>query len=124
MKRWKFMLTFLSACFWGIRAEGSEPVSALRVLYVGKAKGPRAPQFETFLKKYFAQVTVADREGFDPTLTRRAEVVLFDWSQSDSELVKTSVPFGRLEEWSKPTVLLNSAGLLVAGKWQLMGGAG
>jgi len=50
--------------------------------------------------------------------------VLLDWSQSDSQLAKTPSPLGKIEEWSTPTVLLNSAGLLMAGQWQIIGGAG
>jgi hypothetical protein len=39
-------------------------------------------------------------------------------------MAKTVVPFGKQENWTMPTVLLNHAGLLVAGQWQLIGGAG
>jgi hypothetical protein len=87
-------------------------------------KAQRPGQFAAHLKKYFAQVTVADRDGFDVAAAKTADVVLFDWGQGDSKMLDTLVPFGRLENWSKPTVLLNSAGLFVAGQWQLIGGAG
>ena len=50
--------------------------------------------------------------------------MLLDWDQANSQLDKTTVPFGREEDWTKPTVLLNHSGLLVAGNWQLIGGAG
>ena len=101
-----------------------EPLLPLRLLYIGNSKSPRAEHFAGFLKKHFAGVTIADREGFKSKAAADADVVLFDWSQSDSDLAKTALPFGRLEDWSKPTVLLNHSGLLVAGQWQLIGGAG
>jgi hypothetical protein len=98
-----------------------EPLS---VLYVGTTKKDRAAEFEKFLRRHFAQVKVADRASFDASAAKDADVVVFDWSQSDSSLESTAVPFGRLEEWGKPTVLLNHAGLLVARKWQVIGDAG
>jgi hypothetical protein len=96
----------------------------LRVLYVGNSKSPRAGHFARFLNKHFVKATVVDREAFQAQAARDTDVVIFDWSQSDGDLGKASIPLGRLEDWSKPTVLLNSAGLLVAGHWQLIGGAG
>jgi len=76
------------------------------------------------LKKHFKQATVADRERFDPTVAKEADVVLLDWSQRDTDIRSAKSPFGKLEDWSKPTVLLGSAGLLLAGQWQIIGGAG
>lgn len=105
-------------------ATADEALLPLRVLYIGNSKTPRAGDFDRFFKQHFVRVVMADREGFNPDAAREADVVVFDWSQSDGDLRKASVPLGRLEEWSKPTVLLNSAGLLVAGHWQLIGGAG
>ncbi len=125
MKTWVTILGFaaMSVAAHGhpVRAEGQLPS---HVLYVGKTKTPRAEQFIGFFKKHFADVTVVDRERFQPKSTDDADVVVFDWSQSEGSLETTSIPFGRLEDWSKPTVLLNHSGLLVAGHWQLIGGAG
>ena len=85
----------------------------------------RGADYEGFLKQHFAKVTVVRRDGFDPTAARDADVVLLDWPQSEGRPSdKTSSPLGKFEEWSKPTVLLGSAGLLLAGQWQLIGGAG
>ena len=70
------------------------------------------------------KVTVAPRKGFDPAAARDTDVVLLDWSQSEDSVEKANSPFGKLEDWSKPTVLLGSAGLFMAGQWQLIGGAG
>jgi len=103
-------------------AAAAEPLP-LRVLYVGN-DGDRAADYEAFLKRHFAKVTVATRKGFEPSAARDADVVLLDWSQSEGPVDKASSPFGKLEDWSKPTVLLGSAGLLMAGQWQLIGGAG
>ena len=96
----------------------------LSVLYVGSSKSPRAGDYESFLKKHFRQVRVANREGFDPATAKSADVVLLDWSQSDADVRKAKSPFGKLEDWNRPTVLLGSAGLLLAGQWQIIGGAG
>jgi hypothetical protein len=95
----------------------------LRVLYVGSDKA-RAADYAAFLREHFTRVSTARRDGFDPAAARAADVVLLDWSQSDGDLKTTPSPLGRLEGWSTPTVLLGSAGLLMAGRWQLIGGAG
>jgi hypothetical protein len=100
----------------------AEPLPS-RVLYVGNNRD-RGADYEAFLKQHFAKVTVTRREGFDPTAARNADVVLLDWSQSEDSVDKAKSPFGRLEDWSKPTVLLGSAGLFMAGQWQVIGGAG
>jgi hypothetical protein len=105
-------------------APAAGPAIPLHVLYVGKAGSPRAAAFTTFLKEAFTRVSEAKREGFDPASARDADVVLLDWSQSEGQLAGTKVPLGSLEQWTKPTVLLNHAGLLVAAHWQLIGGAG
>jgi hypothetical protein len=103
-------------------AEAAEPLP-LKVLYVGNDRD-RGADYESLLKQHFAKVTVARREGFDPAAARDADVVLLDWSQSEDKVDKATSPFGKLEDWSKPTVFLGSAGLFMAGQWQLIGGAG
>ena len=103
---------------------GRKAAVPLSVLYVGDTRSPRAGDYESFLKKYFRQVRVANREGFDPATAKSADVVLLDWSQSDADVRKAKSPFGKLEDWNRPTVLLGSAGLLLAGQWQIIGGAG
>jgi hypothetical protein len=100
------------------------PVLPLRVLYVGKARGERAADYTGFLRKHFQKVTAADRAGFDPAAARDADVVLLDWSQDETNVREAKSPFGELREWSKPTVLLGSAGLLLGSAWQIIGGAG
>jgi hypothetical protein len=119
------LLLFLLPVAWCSVAEaGDERKESLRVLYVGTTKKERAGEFEKFLRQHFADVKVADRTAFDASAARDANVVVFDWSQSDSSLESTEVPFGRLEDWGKPTVLVNHAGLLVARRWQVIGDAG
>jgi hypothetical protein len=115
------LLTLTGCC---LVAAAAEPKQPQRVLYVGNLKQDRAAAFEKLLRQHFAAVKTADRVGFDPAAAGDADVVVFDWSQRDSELESTEVPFGRLEEWTKPTVLVNHAGLLVARRWQVIGGAG
>jgi hypothetical protein len=121
MTRWTIML----ACVLiGVSAAPAAEPLPLRVLYVGTNKGSRSEHFEKFLKQQFREARVVERQAFKPTDARDADVVLFDWSQSEGSLNTATVPLGKPEEWSKPTVLLNHAGLLVAAHWQLIGGAG
>jgi hypothetical protein len=119
-------ILFLLLLTGGGGAAGAERKAAvpLSVLYVGDSKSPRAGDYESFLKKNFRQVRVANREGFDPATAKSADVVLLDWSQSEADVRKAKSPFGKLEDWDRPTVLLGSAGLLLAGQWQIIGGAG
>ncbi len=124
MKRWMMFLSTLAIAFEPLASIGAEGRQPLHVLYLGNSKSPRAGQFIDFFKKHFVKVTMADREDFKPSAAKDVDVVVFDWSQSEGNLEKTSIPFGRLEDWPKPTVLLNHSGLLVAGHWQLIGGAG
>ena len=121
MTRWTIMLPCVLI---GVSAAPAAEPLPLRVLYIGTNKGPRSEHFEKFLKQQFREARVVERQSFKPTDARDADVVLFDWSQSEGSLKTTTVPLGKPEEWSKPTVLLNHAGLLVAAHWQLIGGAG
>jgi len=124
MSRWRFVLAAALTIGWTTTATATGDLLPLRVLYVGNAKSERAGHFATFLKQHFTKVTVADRASFQPGSADDADVVLFDWLQSDSPLKETPIPFGKLETWSKPTVLFAHAGLLLAGQWQTIGGAG
>jgi len=122
--KWHIPLLGLAISVFGVAgpAVAADPLP-LKVLYVGNDRD-RAADYESFLKRHFAKVTVARREGFDPAAARDADVVLLDWSQSEDEVDKATSPFGKLEDWSRPTVLLGSAGLFMAGQWQIIGGAG
>ena len=103
-------------------AAAAEPLP-LRVLYVGNNRD-RADDHAAYLKQHFAKVTVARRDGFDPAAARDADVVLLDWSQSEEHVDKAKSPFGKLENWTTPTVLLGSAGLNLAVAWNVRGGSG
>ena len=116
------MLLGLALGIGAARPAAGEPLP-LRVLYVGNNL-ERADDYAALLKQHFAKVTTARRDGFDPAAARDADVVLLDWSQSEGQVDKARSPFGKLEDWSKPTVFLGSAGLFMAGQWQLIGGAG
>jgi hypothetical protein len=117
------LLALAAAALAPATAPAAEPRLPLRVLYVGDDPG-RTADYAAFLGKHFAEARTARRTGFDPATARSADVVLLDWSQSETPVDKAASPFGPPEGWSKPTVLLGSAGLLLAGQWQLIGGAG
>ena len=95
----------------------------LRVIYVGSE---RTSEFVDFLKDHVAEVESAERDTFDPTDAEKFDVVLLDWPQSsDARIERTrNSPLGKREDWSRPTVLLGSAGLNLACAWQLRGGSG
>jgi len=98
----------------------------LKVLYVGNATSPRAADFKAFLSTNVARVEVAARVGFDPAQTNGFDVVLLDWPQSESrgDFPPKKSPLGEREAWTKPTVLLGSAGLHMAIVWDVQGGFG
>ena len=98
----------------------------LKVLYVGNATNARAADFKAFLSTNVAQVTVAARAAFDPAQAGKFDVVLLDWSQSESrgEFPPKKSPLGPREAWTKPMVLLGSAGLHLSIVWDVKGGFG
>ncbi|HWB13144.1 MAG TPA: hypothetical protein VG826_28220 [Pirellulales bacterium] len=102
----------------------SEPALPQRVLFVGNKDTARTRAFVQLLEKHFASVHVAARQGFDPASAGDADVVLLDWSQSDANFPNDPSPLGERSVWNKPTVFLGSAGLLVAVRWQTVGGSG
>jgi hypothetical protein len=123
MKSWVMLAGLVPSVLAYPAAAAGPGRLALRLLYVGNDKA-RAAAYADFLGEHFSRVRTALRDTFDPSTVGDADVVLLDWSQSESDLKRTRSPLGRLEAWSKPTVLLGSAGLLIAGQWQLIGGAG
>ena len=101
----------------------AEPALPQRVLYIGH----RIADFEPLLKRHFAQTQTIPREAFKPPQAKDYDVVLLDWPQSEEarkDRLGKSSPLGRREEWSKPTVLIGSAGLNLAVVWKLKGGSG
>src|SRR3954470_3881462 len=105
-----------------LSAQGKE-LKELKVLYIGSE---RPEQFLPFLEKHVAQVESRKRSAFVPADAAAFDVVLLDWPQGEEtrEMRKLKSPLGRREEWSKPTVLLGSAGLNLAVSWKLKGGSG
>ena len=104
---------------------GGEPEKklSLSVLYVGNPSTPRGKAYTEFLTRHFRKVEAAERKGFDPKTAEPFDVVILDWSQQERPEKPTS-PFGPKESWSKPTVLLGSAGLLLADAWEIVGTIG
>jgi hypothetical protein len=95
-----------------------------------------------FLEEHFSRAQAVSRESFKPAGAAGWDVVLLDWPQG-----KTGITFdaasgappnfeqimekmlgpcllGPRESWSKPTVLLGSAGLNLALSWKIGGGSG
>ena len=75
-----------------------------------------------FLAEHFASARAVDRDAFEPSDLGDADVVLLDWSQMDVNMMDRGAlasPLGARGDWSTPTVLLGSAGLLTAKAWQI-----
>jgi hypothetical protein len=95
--------------------------SDLRVLYVGGASSPRGQAYAKFLANHFRHVEAAERDRFEPGRAKAFDVVLLDWSQDERD---AKPPLGSKHTWAKPTVLLGSAGLLLAQAWEVHGAIG
>jgi hypothetical protein len=101
-----------------------EPEKANRaVLYIGTPSNSRGKAYTQFLTQHFRLVKGAERKGFSPQQALAFDVVLLDWSQ-DERPAKPTSPLGPRETWGKPTVLLGSAGLLLAETWDIHGAIG
>jgi hypothetical protein len=98
----------------------------LKVLYVGEPDTPRARHFAGFLQQNVGRVEIASRHGFNPEQAEAFDVVLLDWPQSGvaREERQQRAPLGDRSDWTKPTVLLGSAGLNLAMAWKVRGGSG
>jgi hypothetical protein len=124
MKR-RFLLSVLILpwlCSFVVAAE-RQP---LRLLFVGADNSPRTNAFRTLLSERFASIQVANREHFDPNVGRSFDVVILDWPQVVDAALRHQgpSPLGEREKWDRPTVLLGSAGLMLACKWDTLGGFG
>ena len=119
-----------------IAADDVSRTRPLRVLYVGNKETDRGRSYAKFLGEKFALVGASDRRKFDPSSLPDVDVVVLDWSQSDvdfsSRLMRNPAgpesdlksPLGERSRWTKPTVLLGSAGHLLAAPWKVVGGSG
>jgi hypothetical protein len=99
----------------------------LNVLYVGEAPNTtRAKQVTEFLQKNVGRIEAVSRQGFKQEQAASFDVVLLDWPQSDNteQERQQGSPLGARASWTKPTVLLGSAGLNLAIVWKVRGGSG
>jgi hypothetical protein len=126
------MKTFLNvsgiaAAVFGLTgAMSAADIDKLKVLYIGDTGTPRAQHFIGFLGKNVGRVEAASRKDFKPADAAEFDVVLLDWPQSDTarDERKGRSPLGNRAAWSKPAVLLGSAGLNLAVVWKVRGGSG
>jgi hypothetical protein len=118
-KKWMLVVAALA----GLWPAEAKDLQDLRVLYVGSE---RAAEYVSFLKENVAYAEARDRDAFKPAEAAGFDVVLLDWPQNNgaSPLSKLRSPLGPRSSWSKPTVLLGSAGLHLAVCWELEGGIG
>jgi hypothetical protein len=128
------ILLVLAACVTATAADAPKPTRPQSVVYLGKPDSDRGRQFITFLKAHFAHVEAADRDRHDSATVDAADVVLLDWPQAEAHPDgcfefpyperDLKSPLGSRDAWTKPTVLLGSAGHLLAACWQVHGGSG
>lgn len=107
------------------RGVGGAELRDLKVLYVGDAGPRRAAVFQSFLRPSVGKADVAVRAQVTPDEAKEYDVVLLDWHQSNRPRgTNVQSRLGAREAWTKPTVLLGSAGLYLAMAWELAGGFG
>jgi hypothetical protein len=122
-KQFSLIITILLAGLATGTSIAAKDLSELKVLYVGSE---RTDEFVSFLKPNVAHVESRDRHNFNPADASAFDVVMLDWPQTGGieEMRSLKSPLGARENWSKPTVLLGSAGLHLAVAWKLKGGTG
>lgn len=101
-------------------ADGKLP---LKVLYLGNEE-ERRNDFGEFLNQHFVVSAAIVHDEFDRDSVSRFDVVILDWSQREANSEDAESPLGARETWSTPTVLIGSAGHLLAAPWQIAGGSG
>ncbi len=122
----KALTVFLTLALGAKLAAASAPAALpLKILYIGEPATARARQFEGFLRQNFAAAETVSRRDFLPARAARFDVVLLDWPQpADQDRMTGHSPLGERARWTKPTILLGSAGLNLAVVWKLRGGSG
>lgn len=124
----KLLALFVLALSTSAVSVASADLSKLSVLYVGQpASQVRARQYLAFLRTNVAQVAAVERKSFKPEDAAQFDVVLLDWPQAGSATdLERERPclFGKRTDWTKPTVLVGSAGLNLAVVWKVRGGMG
>jgi hypothetical protein len=127
MRIWGLLLGSLAVLAAASASQPSRSLDQLKVLYVGDRDSTRATHFAGFLKHNVGRIEFASRDGFKPSQADEFDVVLLDWPQSDSarkDWKTGNSPLGDRNAWTKPTVLLGSAGLNIAVVWKARGGSG
>lgn len=102
-------------------AAQSDPLDILYVAEPQPQHAERRAAFVEFLDERFGTVRVVDHGEVDADALDGIEVVVLDWHQGDGS---DADPLGPRASWTKPTVLVGSAGLLLAMKWEVLGGSG
>ena len=122
------ILPTLSALLFGTlvaSAQSADTKSDLKLLYVADGTSQaRATAFESFLNERFGEVAAADHQSFQPAAARAADVVILDWSMAKGDMPPSDSPLGERADWSRPTVLLGTAGLHHSCAWEVAGGSG
>ena len=126
MKCFSKIAAIATAVLGVVGAVGAAELDKLKVLYIGEAGTPRARHFTGFVGKNVGRIETASRKDFKPADADGFDVVLLDWPQSNSAREERNgrSPLGERAAWSKPTVLLGSAGLNLAVTWNVRGGSG
>jgi len=115
-------LLILTALWLAATLAPAKDLSELKILYVGHE---RTDELVAFLKPNVAAVESRDRATFNPADAAAFDVVVLDWPQTgQANFPPKKSPLGERGQWTKPTVLLGSAGLNLAVIWKLKGGVG
>jgi hypothetical protein len=136
MKSHLSMALVLALAGQALAADDTARTKRLRVQYVGNADSDRGLSYARFLGENFVLTGAANRRTFDPASLADVDVVVLDWSQSDVDFNRNSgtrpaalesalkSPLGERNHWTIPTLLLGSAGHLLAAPWRIFGGSG
>jgi hypothetical protein len=127
MKLWGLFLGLFAVLAGASASQPSGKLDQLKVLLIGDPDTPRATQFSNFLQPRVAKIKVIAREGFKASQAEDFDVVLLDWPQSElarKDWKTGRSPLGDRNAWTKPIVLLGSAGLNLAVVWKARGGSG
>jgi hypothetical protein len=105
----------------------------LRVLVLAEPDTARGKDLQAFFAARFAAARAADRWTWDRAVLAETDLVVVDWPQSDGisrwmlkgdKTAERACPLGARAEWTKPTLLLGSAGLNLAWAWDVKGAFG
>ncbi len=115
------LLAFSSSISADTQADESLPLS---LLYLATYDPDRTESFQEFFEQRFQSASVIERGDFEPPQAANYDVVVLDWPQSERLSGEYESPLGDLDDWNTPTVFLGSAGHLLAGPWEVIGGSG